>query len=517
MKKRILCLLLVLSFALCNFAKQSKDVELRFNFITKLFTHFDAINGDGKTKDSDRQDNYYAYNGRSLTFVITDINPFLYTIKINGKSYEYFYDQKEFESKMELVKKEFDKKADKTEIQADKKADTAVADDIKKTVQDNKNATRIKALNTEQFQKSLANNEWETVTHEISKDGVREYFEKQIKESNFLMETSNLQKEINNCHEDFNHLSESFSKLIKIPSLSYSDILEEFANLVTNRFPKFSASKELEKTILDFRKYAQNKIGELKLIKNSIEIKYSELVIMNDDYKKKIAGLEEAIESIEVICQLFNESLALFKKDCFMVREVFPTIYGDEFVIKVKIFKKGSTEIDQELQPIRIHMVNGTKIDFSAGIALGMNCADEEYILVKSEENSEKQTIIKNSNKLLVPSAFVLVHAYPRWIGRWFKWDLLCFGLGINANQTVNYYLGTGFSINTKRPIDQDNNEKIIFDRRIVLNFGLVFCKIKTLAPRFDGITEVDSTTKVEELLKESYKLRYFIGVSYNF
>lgn len=524
MSKKTIILIQVLFCVFSLPAQKSKDVVLKLNLKMKTFTRY-YMDSKGETIEETTKksnwDNYHAYNGRSLTFEVTEANPFIYTVVINGRAYEYFHDQKDFVSKISSTKAEIEKSEKKEETKDVKVGIEGIISDIieslRKELKGNKSID-IKEVE-KQIESSVTEKNTEALEEAVEKIKTQSNTEipgDQILKIKCFIKMGKLESQVNSSKSAFNDFFKYFSIVVKNPSFTQSEISKKIEDRISKIKNELDKNKKCSEKGNGFNIFFQNKIGELTEEKDFLKTEYSIVFNNDNDFKMKLNSIEEDIGLIEGVYETFEEATIFLNEESFTVRKVFPTIYGDEFVIEVKIFNKEKNELVEGIGPIRIYMYNGFKIDFSAGFSAAVNGLDKEYILVPSEENDEKQKIVLNSSEGYSLSPYVLLHVYPRWVSRYLKPLEACFGVGLNTRQNIDYYFGLGFAINAKRPVNYDSNFAIVSDRRFKINVGGVLTKIKGLRPRFSEGAEIDKAVKIEELLEEKYRLRFFIGLSYN-
>jgi hypothetical protein len=209
------------------------------------------------------------------------------------------------------------------------------------------------------------------------------------------------------------------------------------------------------------------------------------------------------IEEIEKILSDFDEKN-------FSVSLTIPTVDADEVRFTAKfepIDKKKSTVLHQLKGPVVVKIKGGWKIDFSTGVMFNLNAHDRTYRF-DDDDNDESMVILRENepqHKTITPVIGAMMHVYPRQ-RKGFKWAGVTFGLSGGKSENLSYYLGTGLMFGSKN--------------RFVINAGGVLTKFNDLKPRYRDILnnpiEKNDELKPENLTESVYKIRLFVGLTYN-
>ncbi len=444
-----------------------------------LFIKYDFLQGELHNEV------YMVWFRKNITFKVINVNPFLFKTTINGKEFNYFAEApKVFQDvSKEAMGVEQKTPAAQAKVESIKNREIMTVRSAASGTKDDKRKIKLK-------EKAAMIESIDFYANEIEKNLIAEY-------------------------AIVNDFFDAYNKLVKIPEF-YNALRQtllgnkKFANLKEEITSQLSISdfkaKQLECVTpesIALIGEANKKYGEINF--NSLEEKSKtdpELKGVLDQLKacKKIIEKIESEKVIEGISGLINK----FTPENFERSVIIPTVESDEvqFGVKIEALNKTNTDVHQEIVGnIRVRVKRGWTINFSTGAIFQFNAHDKTYRLDKMENNSDKVVIQENRNNSITPSIAAFMHIYPRSI-RSVKW--ITFGIGAKDTDRLSYYLGTSFMFG--------------FMQRFIINGGATLTKIDTLKPEYQigQALDVSEKLKPENLVYKDYKLRLFVGVTYN-
>lgn len=415
---------------------------------------------------------------KNITFKVSNVNPFLFKTTIDGKEFNYFTDApKAFQD------------ISKEAMGSEKKINdalNAITDDIeaKKAIKNDKRTTKKANIKIDAEIEDIMKIDRELkAENAILKDFFNAY-KKLVK----IPEFYNTLRQILLGNKTFKVLNDEITQLVELQigkDVKLNIVVPQFISLIgdaNNKYEEinFKSLEENSKTYYELN----GVLDQLKACKKNIEKIESEKVI-------------------DGISGLINK----FTPENFERSVIIPTVESDEvqFGVKIEPLNKSNTDVNREIVGnIRVRVKRGWTINFSTGAIFQFNAHDKIYRLDKMENDPNKVVIQENRNKKsITPSIAAFMHVYPRSIHS-VKWGGITFGIGAKDTDQLSYYLGTSYMFG--------------FMQRFIINCGVALNKIDTLKPEYQIGQAIDVAEKLkpENLVYKDYKLRLFVGITYN-
>lgn len=332
----------------------------------------------------------------------------------------------------------------------------------------------------------------------------------------YLMET---EKSIEAEYASVNTFFDAYNKLVKIPGIYNALRQILLANKKYDSFKK-EITQQLSSILEEEKRKLENVYPTLNSLIGDANDKYGKIDFKSLEEKSKsncdlkgvidqLKACKKIIEKIEneKVIDGIAELLNKFAPVNFERSVIIPTVESDEILLGVKVeaLDASNTTVPQEVVgKIRVRVKRGWTINYSTGAIFQINAHDRTYRLDKMENDPDKVVIRENSNdNSITPSIAAFMHVYPRSI-RSVKWGGITFGIGAKNTDQLSYYCGTCFMFG--------------FLKRFIINFGGTLTKIDTLKPEYqiDQAVDVSENLKPEDLVQKDYKLKLFVGFTYN-
>jgi hypothetical protein len=413
--------------------------------------------------------------GKNVTFKVTNVNPFLYKVTIDAKTFDYL---------TEIPKEFFQIPSKKTE---------AETDDITNKISDK----IAESFNTEE--KMLV--------------ALKDKGKKEIKMQSLGIKKQNFDRDMDRVRA----FREVYNKLIKVTGFlnslskevlkikSYIDLKDILNKLMSLLWPNENltiagALGTFNMWYVDAEnKYEAINFNWLETQGNDPESK--QLAEQLKTYKKNLHKMkkEKVIDSIaDLLNKLSKENLERSVLVC--------NVDSDEvqFTVKIEPLDKEKTPILHEiLNPIRVKVKGGWTINFSTGVLVDINFRDYHYQLKDVENQEGKVSIEKKQDTTINPTPVVFMHAYLRWTGR-SGWGGFSLGIGTKDSKQLTYYFGTSWMFGRKQ--------------RFILNVGASLANRDVLKPEYEvnQVLEQNENLKPENLVEQKYRFGLYFGISYN-
>jgi hypothetical protein len=266
--------------------------------------------------------------------------------------------------------------------------------------------------------------------------------------------------------------------------------------------------KELQAEVVSACQKKFKEAGDgLQFINRRLAVPGSKISKAQCDKLLKFTQLMEEFKNKKYL-EIMDKTLEKFSPKNFSFTKIFHDVDADGLLVEVDIKPIDEKEACpyQFERPLKVKVLNGWKIDFSTGVFFKINAHDHTYRLDESAAGDNLVILKENKEKRSVTPVFgALMHIYPRQLGS-IKWSGISFGLSGGDINKFNYYLCTGIMFGSKE--------------RFILNAGVVLTKIDYLKPEFrdklDKEMEKDDELAPGDLVKPTYRLRFFAGITYN-
>lgn len=475
--------------------------------------------------------------GTNCIFKITNINKFLYEVKIESSQSEFnsnppaiFSTIFNFEKKEESTAKTEADKVIENSSESENKKGTALAFGIEKAklFMNEKMLLSFKedldelTVQPDSLKENSKISQLNQTINELK--GEIENQKKNIAELNKVIDNEYLKK-TTEIHINGRIVSEAFeqlenskvikNKLIRITltdGLDYKMAIDRITQL-SNEYPyilkpekllsSYQTSYNIFKTSLQL--YSINAAVITHFNNDDTKLKESTTALSTEieDIKKKVDKYDytKLFEEInQLITELRNENNYFIASDPVQAKK-------DIINYNVKITPRKGVESLTALENrnfnIEIPIKGGVKIDFSTGLFITTNLQDRKYTKTVVPTDTLQTIITENKNNSLAQlSLGALMHISPRWTGN-FK-PGFTFGLGLNSSNLSNAQIFIGGSAMF------GSNE------RFIVSTGVSLANVDYLNGKYSLDTPTKNSTIDNSLTEKSLRAGWFISFTYN-
>jgi len=481
--------------------KEEPKKEVEKKCTGDLMIVYDFLNDNPDSLFNCRLDVKYRQN---VIFKVINVNPFLFKVDIKGQPFEYF----EEEYPTEFIPEKSETKPEDVAADVSEKVIKKVPKSLKKNNMTSVNdwEAAYKKYRDYFFSSVDKRGSWNEIRSEeddkfsdlrtylslSSKDGSIDYFEKLRGYNQSIMEFINLYEKTAHISEFHNSLGQLFLR-----NESFGTIKSKAKKLLGEIWP--DEKLKIDFCTTNFSSWIEKTVQQYDAI-NFTDFKEVEEGLKS--FRKNLDKMkqEKIIESIDNMLQNFQEKN--FERSLCI-----PTVDADElqFDVKIEPIDKAKTTVHKEIcGPIHVRVRGGWAINFSTGMIFNFDPIAHHYLLQTQTTEQGKAEIIDDRKLSIYPSVVGLMHIYPRFAGS-FGWGGITFGISAKDTEQITYLLGTSLLLGNS-------------NKRFIISGGLALFKTDVLKPGYEvgQVLLQDASLKAENLVTKEFKVKFFLGFTYN-